>query len=179
MAVLEAALELCRETGFAQLTIEAIAERAGVSKKTIYRWWPSKGAVLLDAVSDAAARTARFDDTGDIARDLRSQLNTVVGMYTPQDTAPAAALMAEGQRDPVLGAAIREQIIQPSIELFDQRLRSAQRVGQIPEDADLRVAVDLFYGPIYHRLVVRLGLPDEEEIGVRVDHVIAALHAID
>jgi AcrR family transcriptional regulator len=178
VAVLDAAWTMCREIGFAQLTIEGIAERAGVSKKTIYRWWPSKGAVLLDAVSDLAERTATFPDTGDLGRDLRSQLNTVVGLYTPQDTSPVAALMAEGQRDPILGAAIRDQIIRPSIAGFDERLRSAQRAGELPPGVDPRVAVDLFYGPIYHRLVLRLGLPDEAEIGVRIDHVIAALRAL-
>ncbi len=178
VAVLDAALALCRESGLAQLTIEGIAERAGVSKKTIYRWWPSKGAVLLDAVSDLANRTALHGDTGDLAADMAVQLSNVVAIISPQDTSPLAALVAEGQRDPALAASIRDQMIMPSIAGFEERLRSAQRVGQIPENADLGVALDLFYGPIYHRLVYRLGLPDEEEIRARVDHVIAGLRAM-
>ncbi|MDF2580987.1 MAG: TetR/AcrR family transcriptional regulator [Microbacterium sp.] len=178
VAVLDAALALCRESGLAQLTIEGIADRAGVSKKTIYRWWPSKGAVLLDAVADLAHRTALHGDTGDLASDMTAQLNNVVEIISPQDTSPVAALVAEGQRDPALAASIREQMIMPSIAGFEERLRSAQRVGQIPENADFGVALDLFYGPIYHRLVYRLGLPDEDEIRTRVDHVIAGLRAI-
>ena len=86
--------------------------------------------------------------------------------------------MAEGQRDPALAASIREQLIVPSIAGFEERMRSAQRAGQIPENADFGVALDLFYGPIYHRLVYRLGLPDEHEIRARVDHVIAGLRAM-
>jgi AcrR family transcriptional regulator len=177
VAILDATLSLCHETGFAALTIEGIAERAGVSKKTIYRWWPSKGAVLLDAVSDLAARTALFPDTGDYERDMNTQLNVVVGLYTPQDTSPAAALVAEGQLDPALGASLREQVIAPSIAGFEERMRSAQRAGELPADADPWVALDLFYGPLYHRLALRLGLPDEAEIRTRVAHVLAALRA--
>ncbi|GAA5085176.1 TetR/AcrR family transcriptional regulator [Microbacterium yannicii] len=178
VAVLEAAIALCREVGFGQLTIEGIAERAGVSKKTIYRWWPSKGAVLLDAVSELVDRIARHGDTGDLAADMCAQLNTVVAMMNPQEMSPVAALASESQRDPALAAVIRERVILPSIAGFEDRMRSAQRAGQIPVDADLHVALDLFYGPIYHRLVYRLPLHTEEEIRTRVDHVIAGLRAM-
>jgi len=177
LAILDAALSLCRETGFAALTIEGIAERAGVSKKTIYRWWPSKGAVLLDAVSDLAGRTALFPDTGDFERDMNTQLNVVVGLYSPQDTSPVAALVAEGQLDAALAATIRAQVIAPSIAGFEQRLASAQEAGEIPREVDPSVAVDLFYGPLYHRLALRLGLPDADETRVRIAHVMAALRA--
>ncbi len=175
--MLDAALALCREAGFAQLTIEGIAERAGVSKKTIYRWWPSKGAVLLDAISELADRQATFPDTGDLARDLTRQVTAVVAMYSPQDASPVAALVAEGQRDAALGDAIREQVVVPSIAAFDARLRAAQASGELPGDADLGVALDLVYGPLYHRLALRLGLPDERETRSRVDHALAALRA--
>ncbi|MRG60365.1 TetR family transcriptional regulator [Agromyces sp. CFH 90414] len=178
LAVLDSAMELCRENGFAQLTIEAIAERAGVSKKTIYRWWPSKGAVLLEAVSEAATAAAFHVDTGDLAVDMRTQLAGVVALFTPRDSSPVAALMSESQRDPSLATEVREQLIRPRIALFEERMRSAQRSGEIPEGADLGVALDLFYGPIYHRLVFHLDLPDDEELGARVDHVIAALRAM-
>ncbi|GAA1823548.1 TetR/AcrR family transcriptional regulator [Agromyces salentinus] len=178
MAVLEAAMALCRETGFAGLTIEAIAERAGVSKKTIYRWWPSKGAVLLEAVFDAAASIAPHGDTGDLARDMTAQMMGVVALLTPQDASPVAAIIVEAQRDAAIADALREQVIEPNIAHFEERMRSAQRAGEIPEDADLGAALDLFYGPIYHRLVFHLGLPDGDEMRARVDLVIAALRAM-
>ena len=177
VAVLDAALALCQETGFAQLTIEAIAERAGVSKKTIYRWWPSKGAVVFEAATGAATVLTRHRDTGDLAHDMRTQLAAVVAMFSPQDTAPMVALIAESRRDPALAVAMHERIL-PHIEAFNERMRSAQRSGEIPADADLGVAVDLFYGPIYHRLAYHLELPDADEIRTRVDHVIAALRFV-
>ncbi|MBD8057993.1 TetR/AcrR family transcriptional regulator [Cellulomonas sp. JH27-2] len=178
VAVLEAALALCREKGFAALTIEAIAERAEVSKKTIYRWWPSKGAVLLDAVSLLAGRVADFPDTGDLEDDLTAQISVIVDLLTPPDSSPVAALVTEGQRDATLGAQIRDDVVQPTIVNFDARMRSAQAAGQIPSDVDLDVAVDLFYGPVYHRLALRLGMPDQAQIRARVRHVIAGLNAL-
>lgn len=178
VAVLEAAMALCRESGFARLTIEAIAERAGVSKKTIYRWWPSKGAILLEAVFDAAASIAPHGDTGDLARDMTAQMMGIVALLTPQETSPVAAIIAEAQRDPAIAEALRDQVVTPNIEHFTERMRSAQRAGELPDDVDLDVALDLFYGPIYHRLTLHLGLPDEEQMRSRVDHVIAALRAV-
>ena len=72
VAILDAALALCREQGYANVTIEAIAARAGVGKQTIYRWWPSKGAVVLDAFGRVSAAANPLRDTGDIVADMRA-----------------------------------------------------------------------------------------------------------
>ncbi|MDR6905177.1 AcrR family transcriptional regulator [Agromyces sp. 3263] len=177
VAVLDAALSLSQEVGFPQVTIEAIAERAGVSKKTIYRWWPSKGTVVFEAAVDAAETLIAHGDTGDLAHDMREQLAGVAAMFKPQETSVIAALIGEASRDPVLAGAIREEI-DARIEAFNERMRSAQRAGEIPADADLEVALDLFYGPIYHRLAFHLPMPDDDEISTRVDHVLVALRRI-
>jgi len=177
VAVLEATIDLCREEGFARMTIEGIAERAGVSKKTIYRWWSSKGEVLLDALVDQAEAAAAFPDSGDIVRDLTDQTMSVVELLSPQDTSPYASLIAEGQRDPSLATAIRSRLVDPFIARFDERVRSAIEGGDLPADTDLGVAVDLVYGPIYHRLVFRLGLPDRAQLQTRVCQVVAGLRA--
>lgn len=81
-ATLQAALDLCTEKGYGRVTIEAIAARAGVSKKTIYRWWPSKGAVLLEAFTDALVDATPFVDTGDIGADLRTHVAGAVKLLT-------------------------------------------------------------------------------------------------
>ena len=177
IGVLESTLALCAEEGFARVTVEGIAERAGVSKKTIYRWWTSKGEILLEAAIGLAEARASFPDSGDLRRDMCEQLETVIDMLSPQETSPIASLLAEAQRDPDLGAAVRDQLIQPFIDLFDERMRAAIATGELPDDTDLDIAVDLFYGPIYHRLVFRLGLPDEAHVRAVVDHVIAALRS--
>jgi AcrR family transcriptional regulator len=173
-AILDSALALCAEVGYRRLTIEAIAARAGVSKKTIYRWWPSKGAVMLEAVDDAAAAVAEHPSTGDLAADLRSQVTAVIGLLTPTRTSAVVGLIAEALQDEELANELRERLIRPRIEAFDERLRQAQRDGQFPVDADLDVAVNLIYGPLYHRLVYHLGLPGPDELRTLIAHALRA-----
>jgi AcrR family transcriptional regulator len=81
-AILTAALDLVEESGYAKLSIEGIAARAGVGKQTIYRWWPSKGAVLLDALlalsEDQEGEVLSLPDTGDLAADLKLVLRATI-----------------------------------------------------------------------------------------------------
>ncbi|WP_020578770.1 TetR/AcrR family transcriptional regulator [Actinopolymorpha alba] len=173
-AILDAALQLCAELGYGRLTIEAIAARAGVSKKTIYRWWPSRGAVVLEAVDDMATTVAKFPDTGDLAADLRTQLTAVIGLFTPPKTSAVAGLIAEALYDDELAHDLRERVIRPRIDAFKRRMQQAQRDGQLAADADLDVALDLIYGPVYHRLVYHLGMPDPEQLHTLVAHALRA-----
>jgi AcrR family transcriptional regulator len=173
-AILDAALQLCAELGYRRLTIEAIAARAGVSKKTIYRWWPSKGAVMLEAVDDVAKAVAEHPNTGDLAADLRNQLTAVIGLLTPTKTSAVVGLIAEALHDEDLAHDLRDRLIRPRIAQFEERLRQAQRDGQFPADADFDVALNLIYGPVYHRLVYHLGLPSPEELDTLVAHALRA-----
>lgn len=109
-AILDAALALLGEAGYNKLTIEAIAARAGVGKQTIYRWWPSKAAVLLDASlalagePDAEGGWAGLPDTGDLAADLKLVLRARVDEFNDERyEAPARALTAVGPRIPSSG----------------------------------------------------------------------------
>ncbi|AWS47073.1 TetR/AcrR family transcriptional regulator [Streptosporangium sp. 'caverna'] len=174
-AILAATEELCGENGYGRLTIEAIAARAGVSKKTIYRWWPSKGAVVLELIDETATIAIDPPDTGDLAIDLRTMLTEVIGMLTPPHASPAIGVIAEALHDPDLARDLRERIIQPRIATFKQRLRRAQATGRLSPDADLDVALDLLYGPIYHRLALHLGMPDSSYLDSLITHVLRAL----
>jgi AcrR family transcriptional regulator len=173
-AILDAALQLCAETGYRRVTIEAIAAHAGVSKKTIYRWWPSKGAVVLEAVDDMANLVAEFPDTGDLAADLHTQITAVIRLLTPPQTSAITGLIAESLQDEALARDLR-RLIQLRIEAFNRRLEKAQRDGQLAADADFDVAVDLVYGPIYHRLVYHIGQPDSDELRKLLAHALRAL----
>jgi AcrR family transcriptional regulator len=176
-AILDAALRLCAEVGYRHVTIEAIAARAGVSKTTVYRWWPSKGAVMLEAVDDAASVGAEHPNTGDVAADLREQLTAVIGPLTPTKTSAVAGLIAEGLHDEELANDLGERLIRPHIDEFKERLRQAQRAGQLAADADLDVALNLSYGPIYHRLVHHFGMPGPDELGALPAHALRAFGA--
>ncbi|MFJ8075746.1 TetR/AcrR family transcriptional regulator [Streptomyces sp. NPDC096176] len=163
-AIYDAALGLVGEIGYAKTTIEGIAARAGVGKQTIYRWWPSKGAVLLEAFLDMAEQAAEaagpdgyvLPDTGDLEADLRVVLRaTVDEMNTPVYDAPARALAAEGVVNAEAGAQFVERLLEPQLQLYVTRLRAAQEAGQVRAGIDLRIALELFTGPLAHRWLLR------------------------
>ncbi|MEW9549743.1 TetR/AcrR family transcriptional regulator [Nonomuraea sp. NPDC050783] len=161
-ATLDAALELCVEQGYANVTIEGIAARAGVSKKTIYRWWPSKGAVILEAAQDASAGETAFPDTGDLAADLLSQLISILDQITaPRTRSIFVGVYTESLQDPALAEQMHQAWISPRIHQFKERLRKAVEQGQLSPDADPEVIMDQLYGVIFHRFVVHMPLPDE------------------
>ncbi|MFE3020839.1 TetR/AcrR family transcriptional regulator [Streptomyces sp. NPDC059256] len=159
-AIYDAALALVTEVGYGRTTIEGIAARAGVGKQTIYRWWPSKAAVLLEAFLDLADQAADgsydFPDTGDLEADLKTVLRaTVDEMNNPVYEGPTRALAAEGIVDPVLGSQFVEKLLEPPIRLYVQRLRSAEAAGALRPGLDPRTAVELFIGPLTHRWLLR------------------------
>jgi AcrR family transcriptional regulator len=167
-AICDAALALVGEIGYARTTIEGIAARAGVGKQTIYRWWPSKAAVLLEAFLEESARrseelgeadedgTYGIPDTGDLAADLKFVLRaTVDGLNDPVSAAPTRALAAEGLIDPVLGAQFVERLLEPQLQLYVTRLRAAQEAGQVRADIDPRIALELLIAPLTHRWLLR------------------------
>ena len=160
-AILDAALDLVEEVGYAKLSIEGIAARAGVGKQTIYRWWPSKGAVLLDALLALARKEGEamaLPDTGDLEADLKLVLRATVDAAQRPALRPADARAAtEILHDPELAADYAERLDGPLTELKQERLRSAQRAGELPAELDLALAVDLIWGPLFHRWLLRTG----------------------
>ena len=161
-AILSAAFELVQEVGYAKLSIEGIAARAGVGKQTIYRWWPSKGAVLFDSFLMLSEQPDgggnALPDTGDLEADLKRVLRaTIEELNDPRYDEPMRALNTEITHDPALAALYAERLDGPMRELKKQRLRSAQRAGQLAEDLDLDVAVDMLWGPVLNRWLQRVG----------------------
>ncbi|WP_019872184.1 TetR/AcrR family transcriptional regulator [Salinispora oceanensis] len=161
-AILTAAFDLLQEVGYAKLTIEGIAERAGVGKQTIYRWWPSKGVVIFDAFlmrnEGGAGEPVLLPDTGDLHADLTTVLRaTVAELNDPRYDQPLRALATEITHDPELAAAYTERLDKPMRHAKQTRLRSAQQAGQLAADLDLDVAVDIIWGPILNRWLQRSG----------------------
>ncbi|WP_433348952.1 TetR/AcrR family transcriptional regulator [Microtetraspora malaysiensis] len=159
-AVLAAARDLVSELGYAKVSIEAIAARAGVGKQTIYRWWPSKGAVIFDsflALSESEEGMS-LPDTGDLEADLKTVMRATVAEFAdPVFEAPIRALNTEIIGDPALAAQYREKLAGPVDEAKKERLRSAQRAGQLTADADLDLVLEVLYAPLYQRWLHRSG----------------------
>ncbi|MGY0387291.1 TetR/AcrR family transcriptional regulator [Nocardioides sp. WG-D5] len=156
--ILRATGELLLTEGIADLTFDRVARLAGVSKTTLYKWWPSRGALALDGYFHAVEDTLAFPDTGDIRADLLSQLHAFVALMT--ETAGGSALLqliGEAQTDPELAAAYRALYSAERRRLAVERLTAAQEAGQIRPDVDVRVLIDQLWGSVYHRLLI----PDE------------------
>jgi len=153
-AILDASMSMIGELAYDNISIEAIARRAGVSKQTIYRWWPSKGAVILEAATESLSAVVSLRDTGDIVGDVRTQLTAILELITTTDFGAAyRCLIAAGQSDADLRRALFDQIIAPNIEDFGARVASAQQRGEMRADADWKAMRDLLYGVIEYRLV--------------------------
>lgn len=159
-AILAATTELIGEVPYAKLTIEAIAARAGVGKQTIYRWWPSKGAVVFEAMleSDSGPEGLTLPDTGDIATDLRALLYGAIAALTdPRGEAFLRAMSVEIQQDAELAATYRERLLLPQRAAVATRLTAAIAAGELRPDIDIEVAIDLLLGPLQTRWSLGLG----------------------
>jgi AcrR family transcriptional regulator len=173
-AIIDAAVRLCVERGFAATTVEAIAAEAGVGKQTIYRWWPSKAAVLVEAMEAARDRTAMFPDTGDIRRDLSTQTGNVMRLFSGNLGEIWRGLIGVAQSEPAAADGVR-RILRVSIDECVARLAKARDAGQIREDIDLELAVELIYGPLYHTWLLRTRAVDESYMDIVLDAVLPAL----
>ncbi|MFD6157874.1 TetR/AcrR family transcriptional regulator [Nocardia sp. NPDC060256] len=177
-AILTAATELIRDLPYAKLSVEAIAARAGVGKQTIYRWWPSKGAVVFDAMLelDSGPDGLALPDTGDIAADLRPLLRgSVAALTDPAFEAFLRAMYIEIQQDPEIGAAYRERLLLPQRAALADRLAAGVRSGELRPDLDLELATDLLLGPIQSRWSLGLGGLTESYADAALDAALAHL----
>lgn len=154
-AILQAASELLDSRGIDGLSVDAIAARAAVSKATIYRWWPNKAAIVMDAVLSVTAPQIPFPDTDSVREDLRQQLRAVVRLFTTTATGRALiALIAQSQHDPVTATALHERFIAPRRTTAGDVLRRGIARGELRPDLDVDTAIDTLYGALYYRLLV-------------------------
>src|SRR5262249_48926965 len=130
------------------------AERSGSAKTTIYRWWPSKAAILLDAYINTRARHIPSPETGKLKTDLEWFVRQTCRALRETSAGPAmAALMAEAQRDDAVRSVFREQWIASRRKVLKSLFSQAIARGELSEDVDLELAADFVYGPIWYRLL--------------------------
>lgn len=152
-ATLAAAADLLFSQGIRSITFEKVAARAGASKVTLYKWWPSPGALAFEAYFEAVQDTLAFPDTGDIRRDLTTQLHAFVDLLH-RNGSVVAEIIGAAQSDPGLASALSERYTRPRRDLAVERLARAREAGQIREGTDLEVVVDQLWGACYHRLLL-------------------------
>jgi AcrR family transcriptional regulator len=156
--VLAAAGELLLAEGMGGFTIEKVAAKAGASRMTIYKWWPSKGSLALDGYAAVVSHSLEFPDTGDVEQDIVTQLLAFVHMVRDSRVGRVIGeLVGAAQTDTELGLSFRERYSRPRRELAQRTLRRGVERGELRSDFDPQVVVDQLWGAVYHRLLI----PDE------------------
>ncbi len=153
--VLAATAALLFDEGMRSVTFDRIASASGSSKTTLYKWWPSPGALAAEAYFTYSQETLEFRDTGDVFNDIRTQLRSFIRLLT---TGRAGGVIAElvgaAQFDPALSAALSERYTVPRRELAKRTIDLARERGQLRNDVDADVLVDQLWGACYNRLLI-------------------------
>jgi AcrR family transcriptional regulator len=154
-AVLTAAAELLLDRGLPAVSMDAIAERAGVSKATIYRWWPTKETLALDMLFTEWSAVVPLKGEGGSFRDaLLAQMRPWARLASGRPYGRVvAALLAQARTDPAFSEEYQRRVIEPRRDQFRELFRDAIACGEIPADTKIEVAMDLLFGPLYHRLL--------------------------
>ncbi|MDF2500774.1 MAG: bm3R1 3 [Anaerosporomusa subterranea] len=176
-AILEASYDLLLENGFGNVTVEKIAERAKVSKATIYKWWPNKAAVVMDGFLSAAMSRLPVPDTGSVMDDIIIQARNLASFLASREGKIITELIAEGQFDLKLAEEYRLRYFNPR-RLDSRRIleRGVQR-GELKKDLDLELCIDLIYGPLFYRLLVTGEKIDESFIRILVRYAFEGIQA--
>jgi AcrR family transcriptional regulator len=161
IAILTAAYELVGEIGYARLTIEGIATRAGTGKQTIYRWWPSKGDVVLDALATKADLHIPVPDEGGYAADLRAFLHASFALGQQSGLLVVLrALMAQAQTDQDFWQRFRQTFLQRRRDALGVIVSRAQARGDLPPGLRPGTIADIVFGVIWYRVLATRELPD-------------------
>jgi AcrR family transcriptional regulator len=154
-AVLAATVGLIEKSGYGRVTMEAIAQRAGVSKQTVYRWWPTKSAILLEALNEAAAAIAPAPDSGSLETDLRIFLRRTVAGAAGPNTRLLAALMAEAQLDEDFAEVFRTGFLARRRQVLVELLERGCSRGELAREVDSAFLAELVFATLWYRILAR------------------------
>jgi AcrR family transcriptional regulator len=152
-SVLQAALKLLHQHGYAHLTIDAIAKAAGVSRPTIYRWWDHKAEIVLEALLSATASAAAYGNSGDLATDLKQHAREYARLLSGPLGNAYRAIFAEGLADQEFMVKVRHQLIGPRRALTKSILKEAINRQEL-ENTDFELLIDALYAPFFYRLLL-------------------------
>ncbi|WP_068271058.1 TetR/AcrR family transcriptional regulator [Aldersonia kunmingensis] len=158
-AILAATRALLVECGYADVSMDRVAEQAGVGKQTVYRRWPSKAPLVAEAIMDAYGApdaVVSIPDTGDIAEDLRTLMRQAAAFAASPDNAILLrALAAAAADDPHDGDSLYRQLTGPQRDGVVARLRQGVDAGQVRADVDLGAVADALVGAPLYRVLTR------------------------
>ncbi|MCC7484699.1 MAG: TetR/AcrR family transcriptional regulator [Burkholderiales bacterium] len=175
--ILRATYRLVIERGYPELTMEAIALRAGVGKPTVYLRWPNKARLVLAAVLTEMDQRIAFPPSRSLRDTLRVQMRRLAKFLGSPQGKLIAMIFGGGQADLELLQAFREGWVAPRRAYAREVLRRFVELGQLDENADLELAIDLLYGPLFYRLLLRHAPLDGGFVDGIIDSVMGGFEA--
>jgi AcrR family transcriptional regulator len=155
--ILDTAIELVFELGFRAVSVEAIAARIGIAKTTIYRRWPNKAAVVMDAFMERVGLETLFPPAKTVMDRVRAQMRAMAKAFRGKDGALVRSLLAEAQFDPELAKEFRERWTLPRRKMAAEVFREAIRGGELRPGVEPEDVIDMLYAPLYYRLQMGTG----------------------
>jgi len=156
-AVMRCTLALLKRVGFHGLTVEAVADRAGVGKATIYRWWPSKADLVIAAFVSVVEPELRFSPHGPVLESIHKQMKNWAAIFQSPLGQIVATVIGAGQSEPEILKAFQKHWVEPRRAEARKLLSDAIPRGALRPDLDPDTILDLLYGPLYMRLLVKHG----------------------
>jgi AcrR family transcriptional regulator len=143
------------EQGIDAVTHERVAARAGVSKTTLYKWWPTAGAMAAEAYFLRSESDLTMPDTGDLEADLVTQVHGFIRLVTaPGPGRAVRGILAAAQTDESVRVAFLERYVRPRRQVAVDAFTRAQQRGQMRKDVDFIALIDQIWGACYYRLLV-------------------------
>lgn len=174
-SILRATLYLLERKPLRQVTMDAIAQRAGVSKATIYKWWPNKSLVAFDAYLRGMTDRVAMPDTGSAELDFAVQLKSVTNFYKSSLGKLFGQFIAEGQNDPGFLALFRERFLYARRDGARIMWRRGVDRGEIRKEIDSEIVLDLIYGPMVFRLLAGHGSLNDRESEAMIEAIFGGL----
>ena len=178
-AILKAAYNFLRDRPVASISLLHIARKAGVSSATVYRWWPTKEALLLDAFLSKADRALVFESEGSPLERLKQYILQVGRFFTGESGIVAARLLTAIQDNPVLRKEFLERVYSPRDQVIRAVVKEAIQMRQLPAAMQVSVFLDSIIGPLLARLLIHHEQIDEAFVISVFDQVVAGTMAQD
>ncbi|MFN0191309.1 MAG: TetR/AcrR family transcriptional regulator [Aestuariivirga sp.] len=178
-AILSAAAAMIHDSGVFSVTMEAVAERAGVSKPTIYRSWPNREALAMAALMHTPRPSTAVRESASALDDLRKHLIKTVAAFASPQGRNAALILASAEPNTELAKAFRTHVLRASREQGRALIARAQAEGCVKTALDIEVTLDLLYGPIFYRLLIGHAQTTEPFALALIEHVLDGIRAGD
>ncbi|MGE5703718.1 MAG: TetR/AcrR family transcriptional regulator [Clostridia bacterium] len=171
--ILAATIRLFEQHGYKKLTMESIAKAAGAGKQTLYRWWPTKAAIVLEAMKSQCELEIPVPNRGSVRDDLLEYVQNTCNLLNGPTGRMITALIVESQFDEDFSRLFHEEFISSRREALISILRKGVERGELKAPHDFDFAADLCYGPIWYRLLNRHAPLDESFVAQIVETLLS------